>query len=111
MDTFAVLADKTRRQIIDLLVARGQLSATEIYAQFAVSAPAISQHLKVMREAGVVVMQKRGQQHLYTFNPAALAPMESWLDRLTRQVNERYDALDDLLAEEQRRGPGANPTE
>ncbi|MCC7361952.1 MAG: winged helix-turn-helix transcriptional regulator [Anaerolineales bacterium] len=111
MDTFAVLADKTRRRIIELLGSRGQLSATEICAQFAVSAPAISQHLKLLREAGVVTMRKRGQQRLYQVNPAAFAPMETWLERLTQQVNERFDALDEVLAAEQRRTSGANPTE
>lgn len=110
MDMFAVLADPTRRQIIELLVERGQLPATQIYAQFAVSAPAISQHLKVLREANVVTMEKRGQQHLYAFNPQAMTALEVWLQRLTQRWNESFDALDDILEEEQRRAPGAGST-
>jgi DNA-binding transcriptional ArsR family regulator len=106
MDTFTVLADPTRRQIIELLVARGQLTATEIYDQFQSSRPAISQHLKVLREANLVTMQKRKQQHLYAFNPAAFNEMESWMQQLTRRWNERFAALDDILEEEKRKLAG-----
>ena len=74
--------------IIELLVARGQLTATHICAQFDVSAPAISQHLKVLREANLVTMTKRGQQRLYAFNPQAVNEMEVWLHRLTRRLGE-----------------------
>ena len=102
MDTFAALADPTRRQIIELLVARGQLTATEIYDQFSFSRPAISQHLKVLREANLVTMQKRAQQHLYSLNPVALTDLEAWLGNLTRQWNERFAALDEILEEEKR---------
>lgn len=111
MDTFAVLADPTRRQIIELLVERGRLSAGEIHAQFAVSAPAISQHLKVLRAANLVLMEKRAQQHLYRYNPAAMGELQGWLTKLTERWNESFAALDEILAEEQRRAPGADPTE
>ncbi len=111
MDTFTVLADKTRRQIIELLVDRGQLTATQIYAQFQATAPAISQHLKVLREAKLVTMTKRGQQHLYTYNPQAVNEMEVWLQRLTQRWNESFAALDEILEEEKRRTPGADATD
>jgi DNA-binding transcriptional ArsR family regulator len=103
MDKFAVLADPTRRQIIELLAERGQLTATEIYGQFAVSAPAISQHLQLLRGAGLVTMEKRGQQRLYRFNPAALGELETWVQKLTQHLEEQFTALDEVLAEEQRK--------
>jgi DNA-binding transcriptional ArsR family regulator len=59
MDIFSALADSNRRKIIELLARSGELSATEINEQFQVSAPAISQHLKVRREANLVRMEKR----------------------------------------------------
>ena len=111
MDTFSVLADKTRRQIIELLVERVQLTATQICDQFAFIAPAISQHLKVLREANLVTMTKRGQQRLYAFNPQAVSAMEVWLQRLTQRWNESFAALDEILEEEQRRAPGAGSTD
>jgi DNA-binding transcriptional ArsR family regulator len=64
VDIFFALADPTRRKILELLASRGQLSATEIYANFVVSHPAISQHLKVLREAKLVKMKKHAQQRI-----------------------------------------------
>ena len=106
MDMFSVLADPTRRQIIEMLASDGQLTATQIYQRFAVSHPAISQHLKVLREASVVVMHKRAQQHLYQLNPGAMTGIETWLQALTRRVNERFDALDAVLEEEKQKLQG-----
>ena len=65
MDKFSALADPTRRHILEMLARRGQLSATEISDKFQVSPSAISQHLKVLREANLVQMEKRVQQRLY----------------------------------------------
>jgi DNA-binding transcriptional ArsR family regulator len=64
------------------------------------SAPAISQHLKVLREAGVVTMEKRAQQRIYRINPQAMHEVESWAGRMTQLWQRRFDALDDLLREE-----------
>ncbi len=103
MDMFSVLADPTRRQIIELLAGGGQLTATQIYDQFEATPPAISQHLKVLREAQVVVMQKRGQQHLYQLNSAGMTEVETWLQSLSRRMNARFEALDAVLEEEQQK--------
>ncbi len=100
---FAVLADPTRRQIIEMLAGGGQLTATQIYDRFQATHPAISQHLKVLREAKVVMMEKRAQQHLYQLNPAAMDGIETWLQTLTRRMNERFAALDAVLEEEQQK--------
>lgn len=99
MDQFAALADPTRRRIIELLADRGELSATAIAGNFPMSAPAISQHLKALREANLVVMEKRAQQRIYRLNPAAMLEMEVWIQRLTRRWSERFTALDAVLEE------------
>ena len=62
MDMFVALSDPTRRNILELLATRGELSATAIYEQFPVSPQAVSQHLKVLREAHLVEMEKRAQK-------------------------------------------------
>lgn len=100
MDTFSALADPTRRQIVELLASKGELSASEIYEKFPMSHPAISQHLKVLREAKLVDMEKRAQQRIYRLNPYGMAHMQGWMQKLLEQANARFDALDELIAAE-----------
>lgn len=97
MDVFSALAEPTRRSILEMLASRGPLSATEIYEQFPVSPPAISQHLKVLREARLVLMEKRAQQHIYQINPETLFELEAWARQMMRLWNQRFDALDQVL--------------
>jgi DNA-binding transcriptional ArsR family regulator len=94
MDAFSALADPTRRRIVELLASRGRLTASEIAGQFQVSAPAISQHLKVLREAELVLVEKRAQQRIYRLNPAAMLGMELWAREIRERWDERFDALD-----------------
>ncbi len=103
MDIFNALADPTRRKILELLARRGQLPATEIYDAFPATPPAISQHLKVLREAGLVKMEKRAQQHLYQINSQAIGELERWSKQLTQLWDQRLDALDELLKVETRK--------
>jgi uncharacterized protein YndB with AHSA1/START domain len=81
MGTFYALAEPTRRKIIEILLRHGQLSATEIYDQFPVSRPAISQHLQVLRQANLVHVEKRGQQRIYRVNSQAMRELELWAGR------------------------------
>ncbi|MCI0394983.1 MAG: metalloregulator ArsR/SmtB family transcription factor [Chloroflexi bacterium] len=100
MDTFAALADPTRRKIMELLARYGQLAATEISEQFPVSAQAISQHLKILREAKLVQVEKRAQQRIYRINPEAMLELEAWARQLRQLWNQRFDALDRILQQE-----------
>jgi DNA-binding transcriptional ArsR family regulator len=100
MDIFYALADPTRRKILELLASHGELSATQIYANFSVSPPAISQHLKVLREADLVTMQKHAQQRLYQINPQAMQELEDWSKKLAQHWNERLDVLDVVIKQE-----------
>jgi DNA-binding transcriptional ArsR family regulator len=103
MDKFSALADPTRRFILEMLARNGQLSATEISDNFQVSPSAISQHLKVLREAKLVLMEKRAQQRLYQINPETMGELEQWARQLTQQWNERFEALDQLLEAEKKK--------
>ena len=103
MDMFVAIADPTRRNILELLAKRGELSATVIYEQFSVSPQAISQHLKVLREANLVEMEKRAQKHLYRINPQTLSQFEEWVNTMQRMWSERFDALDTVLEMEKQK--------
>jgi DNA-binding transcriptional ArsR family regulator len=101
MDKFTALAEPTRRKIIELLAEHGQMPASEIYAQFSASPQAISQHLKVLREAKLVQVEKRAQQRLYQLNPEAMQELEGWARQMRQLWNERFDAIERLLKVEE----------
>ena len=100
MDMFVALSDPTRRAILEILAIRGELSATDIYEQFSASPQAISQHLKVLREANLVVMEKHAQKHLYSLNPQMLSQFEAWVQHMRVTWEERFKVLDKVLEAE-----------
>ena len=100
MDMFEALADPTRRRIVELLAAHGELAASAIYEQFSVSPQAVSQHLKALREANVVVMEKRAQKHVYRLNTQTLSEFEVWVQRARQRWEESFSALDLVLERE-----------
>lgn len=104
MDIFTALADLNRRRIIELLAASGKLSASDISNKFKISSPAISQHLKVLREAKLVDMEKRAQKRIYTINTNSLLEIEDWLAKMKKLWSGRLDRLDELLKAEKKRG-------
>lgn len=97
MDRFTALADPTRRAILEMLSVRGEMAAGDIAAQFEMSAPAVSQHLKVLREAGLVLVERRAQQRIYRLNTAAMREIEEWAGRMQRVWEHRLDALEAFL--------------
>lgn len=100
-DVFAILADPTRRRILELL-ADGERSVNQLVAAFSVSQPAISRHLRVLREAGLVRVRGLGQRRIYTLEPEPLAELDAWLERYRSFWNERLDDLERRV-ERQRR--------
>jgi DNA-binding transcriptional ArsR family regulator len=100
MDTFSVLAEPRRRRVVEILAHRGQLSASQICDEFDVTPQAISQHLRVLREANVIQMEKRAQRRLYTFNPRSMNQIQVWADEVAKSWNRRLDRLDKALREE-----------
>ena len=103
MDMFVALADPTRRNILELLATSGELSATAIYEKFPVSPQAVSQHLKVLREAHLVEMEKRAQKRLYRLNPQTLSQFEAWVQHIQQRWEERFCALDTVLEREKQK--------
>lgn len=108
MDKFSALSDPTRRSILEMLAREGQLASTEISDRFPISAPAISQHLRVMREAKLVRVEKRAQQRIYMLNPETILELEGWARQLRQLWNERFDALEKVLEVEKRKLIGDN---
>jgi DNA-binding transcriptional ArsR family regulator len=103
MDMFVALADPTRRNILELLANSGELSATAIYEQFPITPQAVSQHLKVLREAHLVEMEKRAQKHVYRLNPQTLSQFEAWIQQMQQRWEERFAALDTVLEREKKK--------
>jgi DNA-binding transcriptional ArsR family regulator len=103
MDMFVALADPTRRNILEILANSGELSATALYKHFPVSPQAVSQHLKVLREAHLVDMEKRAQKHVYRLNPQTLSQFEAWVHQTKQMWEERFAALDTVLESEKQK--------
>jgi DNA-binding transcriptional ArsR family regulator len=82
MLAFSALADPTRLRIVEMLGNEGQLAANQISKRFFISPPAISQHLKVLREANLIHMEIKAQQRLYALNPDGLLEIENWIARV-----------------------------
>jgi DNA-binding transcriptional ArsR family regulator len=96
MHAFDVLGDPVRRRILELLV-DGELSAgdigTSIQDEFAITQPAVSQHLKVLRDNGFASVRAERQRRLYAVNANALRDVDEWLDAFRRFWTPRLDAL------------------
>ncbi|MFT3745726.1 MAG: metalloregulator ArsR/SmtB family transcription factor [Pyrinomonadaceae bacterium] len=103
MDTFTALAEPTRRTILERLAANGNMSATDIYRGFKSSPPAISQHLKVLREAKLVRVEKRKQQRIYYINPEPMRELEKWVHQFAANMEDQYQRLDKILEIEKQR--------
>jgi DNA-binding transcriptional ArsR family regulator len=102
MQSLIAIADPTRRRIVELLAVRDR-TAGELVREFDVSASAISQHLKVLREAGLVTVRAEGQSRVQALNPGGLGDLESWLERTRSVWSRRLDALErELRAEDER---------
>lgn len=109
MHAFDVLGDPVRRRILELL-ADGELTAgavaAAIHAEFEISQPAVSQHLKVLRDNGFTSVRAEGQRRLYAVNGEALRDVDEWLDGFRRFWTPKLDALATEIArgKRQRRG-------
>jgi DNA-binding transcriptional ArsR family regulator len=109
MDIFAALAEPTRRIILERLAANGQMSATEIYRGFKATPPAISQHLKVLREAKLVRVEKRAQQRIYFVNPKPMKELERWA-RQFALLKERENQKLEVKSHEMKKEAESAPT-
>jgi DNA-binding transcriptional ArsR family regulator len=106
---FGALSDPTRRAILTRL-ADGDLAVRELAAPFAVSQPAISRHLKVLENAGLISRSRRATARLSHLEAEPLRDATVWLARYQAYWDERYDQLDALLAALQRRDDASQPS-
>ena len=101
MHAFDVLGDPVRRRILELL-ARGECSAGEIGAtvqeEFGITQPAVSRHLRVLRDSGFTTVRADGTRRLYALDPAPFDQITDWVDRNRRHWMESFDALAAHLA-------------
>lgn len=109
MHAFDVLGDPVRRRILELL-ADGELTSGRvsevIQAEFGISQPAVSQHLRVLRDSGFATVRPEGARRLYAVSPEPLRDVDAWLERFRRFWTPHLDALATELARgrRQRRG-------
>ncbi len=96
MEAFAALSDPTRRHIVELL-ADGERSAGELARRFTLSQPAVSQHLRALRDAGLVRVRRDAQRRMYSIDGRGLAQIDEWLSRYRTFWNTRLDALERAL--------------
>lgn len=105
-DVFLAISDPTRRAILHRL-ASGERTANELGAPFESSQSAISQHLSVLRDAGLVRVRSEGRQRVYVLRPSPLRKVARWVGHYEKFWNERLDALGEHLdrekAKEERR--------
>src|SRR5919108_631376 len=97
-NTFAALADPTRRAILARL-ASGEASVTELAKPFQMSLPGISKHLKVLEHAGLIARGRQAQWRPRRIEPRALKEVDDWLERYRRFWEQSFDRLDDYLRE------------
>src|SRR3954452_7636125 len=97
VEVMAALADPTRRALVSLL-ARHEWAAGELAARFPISRPAISRHLRVLREAGLVRSRTEGKRRLYALDPRPLRDVDDWLEPYRDLWAQRLDALDTEIA-------------
>ncbi|MEP7025538.1 MAG: metalloregulator ArsR/SmtB family transcription factor [Actinomycetota bacterium] len=95
-DRFGALADPTRRHLLERLAAR-DLAVSELMSGLDMSQPAVSQHLRVLREAGLVTARRDGRHRYYQLRPAALVELRDWIEELERFWQDRLGALGDYL--------------
>lgn len=99
MDSFSALADPSRRRILEML-GGGSLPAGAIAAEFELTAPAVSQHLKALRDSGLVRVEVDGARRIYSLRPEGLAAVEDWLGRMRLFWSGRLDALERALEQD-----------
>lgn len=98
---FAALANPTRREVLDLLRERPH-RASRIAERFDMARPSVSEHLKVLRTAGLVSEVRQGRQRVYSLEPEPLADVAAWLAPYERFWQDALISLRDLLAQERR---------
>ena len=104
-DAFNAVAEPRRRRILDLL-ADGERPVNELVQLLGIPQPAVSKHLRVLREAGLVHVREDGRERRYSLHGRALKPIHDWVKDYERLWSERFDELDDVLEDLKRQEHG-----
>jgi len=103
-DVFQAIADPVRRDIIELL-ANETLNVNTVAEKFDVSRPAISKHLKILKECGIIVITKQGRERFCQIQPRNLIPAFLWIERYQKLWEEKLDSFENYLIKLQTRMP------
>ena len=95
-DVFQAIADPTRRDIISL-VARNSMTSNDVAASFDVSRQAISKHIKILMECGILMIDQQGRERYYSLQPKKLAQVADWVEPFRSMWEDKYNRLDDIL--------------
>ena len=98
MNAFTALAEPNRRRLLDNLLGGAQ-SVNSLVDRIGMSQPVVSKHLRVLRDAGLVVVKPEGQRRLYSVNPEPLLELEAWLEPYRKFWDKKLDALEQHLDE------------
>ena len=104
-DAFNAVAEPRRRQLLDLLAA-GERPVSDLVELTGLAQPQVSKHLRVLRDVGAVDVREDGRRRLYRVNGRALKPIHDWISDYEQLWSERFDVLDDVLAELRREEEG-----
>jgi DNA-binding transcriptional ArsR family regulator len=96
----AALANPTRRELVDLLLSHGELPVRELAARFDMARPSVSEHLSVLRKAGLVTETRAGRERLYRLEPEPFGELNAWLRPYTRFWKGRLANLRTVLNED-----------
>lgn len=96
-DAFQAIADPTRRQIIGLLAHNKSMNLNAIAENFEISRPAVSQHIKILTECGIVIIRQRGRERFCEAKLETLSEVSNWVDQYKQFWNRQFDSLDNYL--------------
>ncbi|ATH94460.1 ArsR/SmtB family transcription factor [Bacillus glycinifermentans] len=102
-DIYAAVADPTRRKLLRLLADAEELPLKELTVHFDMGRTAVSKHLAILKDAGLVISRKAGRETRYRLNAAPLKEIEEWVSFYRKFWNERMLLLDQILQEEQKK--------
>lgn len=98
-DVFQAIADPTRREIISLVAFKSSMNLNAIAENFDVSRPAISQHIKLLTECGLIIVKKQGRERYCEIKLQKLNEVTDWIEPFRKLWADRFDALDNILDE------------
>jgi DNA-binding transcriptional ArsR family regulator len=97
-DVFQAIADPTRREIIGL-IAKKPMTPNTVADSFDISRQAISKHIQILTECGLLSLTIQGRDYYYTIQPKKLAEVNDWLEQFRKMWEDRFDAIDNILSE------------